>query len=117
MASVGASSQISGLSPPAAAVAARLLRIRFGRRNVYDSASRVNATPAAHCIIFFTNFSVAMVTGLVPHIGYEKAAAIAKIAFKTGRTVRDVATTEKILPADLIERILGPVTSGGEDAQ
>ena len=61
--------------------------------------------------------SLAMVTGLVPHIGYEKAAAIAKIAYKTGRTVRDVATAEKILPADIIERILGPVTSGGEDAQ
>ncbi len=61
--------------------------------------------------------SLAMVTGLVPHIGYEKAAAIAKIAFETGRTVREVALAEKILPADTLERILEPEPSGGEDGQ
>ena len=61
--------------------------------------------------------SLAMVTGLVPHIGYEKAAAIAKIAFETGRTVREVAVAEKILPADTLERILEPEPSGGEDGQ
>ena len=61
--------------------------------------------------------SLAMVTGLVPHIGYEKAAAIAKIAHETGRTVRDVAAAERILPTDLLERILEPVTSGGKDGQ
>ena len=61
--------------------------------------------------------SLAMVTGLVPHIGYEKAAAIAKIAFETGRTVREVALAEKILPADVLERILDPKPSGGEDGQ
>ncbi len=61
--------------------------------------------------------SLAMVTGLVPHIGYEKAAAIAKIAHETGRTVRDVATAEKILSTELLERILDPGTNGGEDGQ
>ena len=59
--------------------------------------------------------SLAMVTGLVPHIGYEKAAAIAKKAYETGRTVRDVATTDQVLPPELLERILTPGTSGGED--
>jgi fumarate hydratase, class II len=37
--------------------------------------------------------SLAMATLLVPKIGYDKAAAIAKEAFETGRTVREVAGT------------------------
>jgi len=52
--------------------------------------------------------SLAMVTGLVPHIGYEKAAAIAKKAFASGRTVRDIAMTEKVLSEDLLNQILDP---------
>ena len=32
--------------------------------------------------------SLAMVTSLNPHIGYEKAAALAKEAFSTGKTIR-----------------------------
>jgi fumarate hydratase class II len=52
--------------------------------------------------------SLAMVTGLVPHIGYEKAAAIAKKAYASGQTVRDVAMTEKVLAEDLLNHILDP---------
>ena len=41
--------------------------------------------------------SLALVTGLVPKIGYDKAAAIAKKAFENGQTIRQVAIAEKIL--------------------
>jgi fumarate hydratase class II len=61
--------------------------------------------------------SLAMVTGLVPHIGYEKAAEIAKIAYETGRTVRDVAIAENVLPADMLQRILDPGMNGGKNGQ
>jgi len=45
---------------------------------------------------------LAIVTGLVPHIGYDKAAAIAHLAAKTGRSIREVAEQETDLsPADL----------------
>lgn len=50
--------------------------------------------------------SLAMATGLVPHIGYDKAAAIAKTAYKTGKTIREVALEENVLPADLLNEIL-----------
>ena len=33
--------------------------------------------------------SLSMVTSLNPHIGYERAAALAKEAFKTGKTIRE----------------------------
>jgi aspartate ammonia-lyase len=53
--------------------------------------------------------SLAMVTGLVPHIGYDRAAAIAKKAHETGKTIREVVLSEKILPEDLIDKLLKPL--------
>ena len=41
--------------------------------------------------------SLALATGLVPKIGYDKAAAVSKKAYESGRTVRDVILEEKIL--------------------
>jgi fumarate hydratase class II len=52
--------------------------------------------------------SLAMVTGLVPHIGYDQAAAIAKKAHETGKTIREVVLEEKILPEDLLDDLLKP---------
>jgi fumarate hydratase class II len=45
-------------------------------------------------------------TSLAPKIGYDKAAALSKEAFKTGRTVREVAREQKVLPNDELDRLL-----------
>jgi fumarate hydratase class II len=50
--------------------------------------------------------SLAMATGLVPHIGYDKAAAIAKTAYETGKTIREVGLEENVLPTDTLNDIL-----------
>jgi fumarate hydratase class II len=50
--------------------------------------------------------SLAMVTALAPRIGYDKAAEIAKEAFATGRTVRELATAMEVLPLEELERVL-----------
>ena len=52
--------------------------------------------------------SLAMVTALVPHIGYDRAAALAQKAYDTGKTIRAVASAEKVLPEDQLEAILSP---------
>jgi fumarate hydratase class II len=49
--------------------------------------------------------SLALATGLVPHIGYDRAAAIAKKAHKTGNTIREIASKEEILPESVLTRI------------
>jgi fumarate hydratase, class II len=54
----------------------------------------------------FIERSLALVTGLVPRIGYDHAAALAKKAFDSGRTVREVLIAEKILPKEEIEKLL-----------
>jgi fumarate hydratase class II len=52
--------------------------------------------------------SLAMVTALVPVIGYDAAAKIAKEAFTTGKTVREVALAHKVLPPEKLAKVLDP---------
>jgi len=59
--------------------------------------------------------SLAMVTSLVPRVGYDKAAEIAKEAYQTGRTVREVAQDSQLLEDQELEQVLDPwsMTEGG----
>ena len=52
--------------------------------------------------------SLAMCTALAPVIGYDQAAAIAKQAFETDKTVREVAREQQVLPNDELDRLLDP---------
>ena len=52
--------------------------------------------------------SLALVTALVPAIGYDRAAAIAKEAFASGRTIRSVAAEQNILSPDELDSFLAP---------
>jgi len=52
--------------------------------------------------------SLSMVTSLNPHIGYERAAALAKEAFKTGKTIRQLCEEQQILPPDVLREALDP---------
>jgi len=61
----------------------------------------------------FVELSLAMCTVLAPEIGYEKAAAIAKEAYQTGRTVRQVARERSGLPEDRLNQLLDPKTQTG----
>jgi fumarate hydratase class II len=59
--------------------------------------------------------SLAMCTALAPKIGYDAAAAIAKDAYLSGRTVREIARERKILPPAELDAALDPwaQTEGG----
>ncbi len=52
--------------------------------------------------------SLSMVTSLNPYIGYEKAAALAKEAFKTGKTIRELCHEKQILPEETLNKALDP---------
>ena len=52
--------------------------------------------------------SLAMCTSLAPVIGYDKAAEIASKAFESGKTVREIATEEKILNKEQLDKLLDP---------
>ena len=52
--------------------------------------------------------SLSMVTSLNPLIGYEKAAKLAKDAFATGKTIRQLCEDEGILPQETLREALDP---------
>ncbi len=51
--------------------------------------------------------SLALVTALVPEIGYDHAAALAKEAHKTGKTLRELALRDGI-DAEVLDKLLDP---------
>jgi fumarate hydratase class II len=53
--------------------------------------------------------SLALATYLVPFIGYDKASFVAKEAYASGKTVRDVALELGLLPIEELERIFGGI--------
>ena len=52
--------------------------------------------------------SLAMCTALAPEIGYEAAAKLAKDAYKSGKTVRQMAKEQKVLPEKRLNELLDP---------
>lgn len=53
--------------------------------------------------------SVGVITAIVPHVGYENAANIAKKAIKTGRPVRELALESGLLSEEDLNKILDPM--------
>jgi fumarate hydratase class II len=50
--------------------------------------------------------SLAMCTALVPEIGYDAAAAIAREAYESGKTVREIVSGKGIISPAKLDRIL-----------
>ena len=53
--------------------------------------------------------SVGIITAICPHVGYQKAADIAKRAIKTGESVRSLILQENLLTEQELNEILDPV--------
>src|SRR5262245_63541947 len=52
--------------------------------------------------------SLSMVTSLNPLIGYERSAELAKEAFKSGKTVRQLCEEKGVLPKETLDKALDP---------
>jgi len=57
--------------------------------------------------------NLALATALAPAIGHDRAAEVAKEAYRSGRTVRQVALAWEVLPPDELEVILDPLRLTG----
>ncbi|MBN1155636.1 class II fumarate hydratase [candidate division KSB1 bacterium] len=58
--------------------------------------------------------SLAMCTALAPIIGYDAATEIAREAYSTGKTVREVAMEHMVLPEEELNRLLDPMSQTGK---
>ena len=56
--------------------------------------------------------SLSMVTALAPVTGYDKAAEIAKQAYREGKTIRETAKDKKILPGKKVDNLLDKMIRG-----
>lgn len=54
--------------------------------------------------------SLAMCTSLVPEIGYDASARLAYQAYEAGKTVREVALEQGLLPAERLAELLDPAS-------
>lgn len=54
--------------------------------------------------------SLSMCTSLNPLIGYEKSAQLAKEAFKSGKTIRELCVEQQVLPLDVLQKALDPMS-------
>jgi aspartate ammonia-lyase len=54
----------------------------------------------------YAESSSALVTALVPHIGYAKAAEIAKESLATGKSIKHIAASRKIMDPGQLEELL-----------
>ncbi len=75
-------------------------------RMLADKCLQGLAADEARCASFIEQ-SLALVTALVPRIGYDRAAKLAKKAHAEGLTVRQVALKERVLPQEEIDALLG----------
>lgn len=68
----------------------------------------VGITPNNERIAELLEKSLMLVTALVPHIGYDKAAHIAKMALSNRRTLREEAITSGLVTAEEFDAIVRP---------
>jgi fumarate hydratase class II len=62
----------------------------------------------------FVDQSLAMATALAPVIGYEKAAELSNEAWKSGRTIQEVARERSGLQPEQLEALLDPLKQVGD---
>ncbi|MDO5749434.1 MAG: class II fumarate hydratase [Planctomycetia bacterium] len=96
----GGQFQLNILMPVMADVALDSVRILAGGAQVFADKCleglRANPEKCAAAV----EQSLSIVTGLNPYIGYEMAAKLAKEAFKTGKTIRQLCEEKEVLPKD-----------------
>ncbi len=89
----------------AAALLESIALLAASARNFADrSVAGITATDRGPALV---EQGLMLATALAPEIGYDAAAALAKEAFKTGRTIRDLATERGIAP-DRLDELLDP---------
>ena len=58
--------------------------------------------------------SLMSVTALVPVIGYQKAAEIARESWQTGKTIREIAGEKHRVPDSVLDSVLDVTSMAGE---
>ncbi|MDR1776557.1 MAG: aspartate ammonia-lyase [Desulfovibrio sp.] len=86
---------------------AAVARLGIGCRTLGEKCVKGITANKERCHDLVLN-SIGIVTNLLPVIGYEKSAAIAKEALATGKSVREVALAQGVLTNEQLDKLLKP---------
>ncbi|MDR1385060.1 MAG: class II fumarate hydratase [Planctomycetaceae bacterium] len=106
---IGGQFQLNVMMPVMADVAIESVEILSGALNVFTEKCLKGLEANEEKCREGVEKSISMATALNPYIGYEQAAAIAKEAFQTGKTIREICLQKKILPPEKLAEILDPI--------
>ncbi len=81
--------------------------LAYAVRTFVDNCVKGITANETHCR-FLVESSVGIITAVCPHVGYQKAAEIAKQALQTGETVRSLILKEGLLTEEELGKILSP---------
>ena len=105
----GGQFQLNIMMPVMSHVMIESVELLTGAASVLAEKCLEQLQPNPEACIDSVENSMAMATGLNPYIGYEEAARIAKEAFRTGKTVRQLCREQNVLPEDQLEVALDPM--------
>ena len=103
----GGQFQLNVMMPVMAAAALDSVRLLAAATNAFRDLCLADLEANAEACEAAVEKSLAMATALNPKIGYEAAAAIAKEAFASGKTIRELCVEKQILPAGRTRRGAG----------
>ncbi|MEO0715791.1 MAG: lyase family protein, partial [Planctomycetota bacterium] len=105
---VGSLLDLNVAMPVMAAALLDSVHILAGAAQTFDEKLLAELVPDEERCNALIEGSLAMCTSLVPVIGYDKSAALAYRAYNEGKTIRELALEEKLLPADELDGLLNP---------
>ncbi|MBN2475273.1 MAG: aspartate ammonia-lyase, partial [Pirellulales bacterium] len=104
----GGQFQLNVMMPVMGDTVLESVRLLAGAAGAFTDLCLADMQPHAEACEAAVEKSLAMATGLNPYIGYERAAAIAKEAFRTGKTVRQICQEQNVLPEEQLAKALDP---------
>ena len=105
---IGGNFQLNIMMPILAEVTLESIRLLTAAIGAFTEKALRTLEPDLQACGAAIEKSLAMVTGLNPYIGYLKAAALAKEAYHTGRTIRELCEESQILPPSQLLTALDP---------
>jgi fumarate hydratase class II len=107
-AAIGSQLEINPMMPVIGYNVLQSITILSNGMNVFTDKCLKGISANSEKIKEWLDQSLSLVTALNPHIGYEKAAALAKESFETGKTLRDLLIEKQLFSSEEAERILNP---------
>jgi len=100
--------QLNAMQPLIARNLLEQIHVLTASGTIFNERLLRGLEPDRDRIASFVGQSLSLATALAPHVGYERASKIAKRASAEGKTVREIAGEERVLPADELDRLLDP---------